>query len=324
MWMLGNPRTGAAEMKKFTRWLHLLMLLEACFMFGETLEATNSSIVEWKNDETAVKHDKEFSFYPFKNVGTVVHSDAGFHDKIFPGIANGFMAFEDEEQKSENRDSKVEAEIRYEPDEVSDMKHGWEAVLNMQPEEDVVPDAIDKNSKRGEQEIESIRKSVLDRGFEMLPGFEVVDSEDEWGAELHGTCDCWNTTEDGRDVEVECRCGGLELTDIPNNLASDVHRITVVHAGMTVLKEGALQHYRETLREIEMHCPLYPRDVDLPDEPTYHPLIKRQAPLSPTKPSKMPPPPPELTHDNFPAYTNQQPHRTKPLPQPATLHHTRK
>ncbi|KAJ4438223.1 hypothetical protein ANN_14162 [Periplaneta americana] len=65
----------------------------------------------------------------------------------------------------------------------------------------------------------------------------------------------------------------------------------------------------------QMHCPLYLRDVDLPDEPTYHPLIKRQAPLSPTKPSKMPPPPPpELTNDNFPAHTNQQPtlHQTSP------------
>ncbi|PSN36551.1 hypothetical protein C0J52_22523 [Blattella germanica] len=49
--------------------------------------------------------------------------------------------------------------------------------------------------------------------------------EDTWGAELHGTCDCWNTTEDGRHVEVECRCGGQELTDIPSSLASDVHRM---------------------------------------------------------------------------------------------------
>jgi hypothetical protein len=28
-------------------------------------------------------------------------------------------------------------------------------------------------------------------------------------------------------VEVECRCGGLEFTDIPSNLASDVHRMWV-------------------------------------------------------------------------------------------------
>ncbi|XP_021938827.1 lutropin-choriogonadotropic hormone receptor-like isoform X2 [Zootermopsis nevadensis] len=114
-----------------------------------------------------------------------------------------------------------QVEIRYEPGEVKP-EAAWEAVLNIQPE---------KNE-----------------GFEPLPGFDI-----EWGAELHGACDCWNTTEDGRDVEVECRCGGLEFTDIPNNLASDVHRITVVHAGMRVLREGVLQHYRETLREIVLN-----------------------------------------------------------------------
>jgi hypothetical protein len=86
-----------------------------------------------------------------------------------------------------------QAEIRYEPGEVKP-ETAWGTVLNVQPE---------KNE-----------------GFEPLPGFDI-----EWRPELHGTCDCWNTTEDGRDVEVECRCGGVELTDIPNNLASDVHRM---------------------------------------------------------------------------------------------------
>jgi hypothetical protein len=86
-----------------------------------------------------------------------------------------------------------QAEIRYEPDEVKP-EAGWDAVLNMETEEN--------------------------DSSEPLPAFDV-----EWDTELHGTCDCWNTTEDGRDVEVECRCGGLELTDIPSNLASDVHRM---------------------------------------------------------------------------------------------------
>ncbi|KAJ4437367.1 hypothetical protein ANN_17509 [Periplaneta americana] len=91
-----------------------------------------------------------------------------------------------------------EAEIRYEPAEVTRTDtRDWEAVLSMQHR----PDSP--------------------------PGFDIMNADDEWGAELHGTCDCWNTTEDGRDVEVECRCGGLELTDIPNNLAADVHRIIV-------------------------------------------------------------------------------------------------
>ena len=67
--------------------------------------------------------------------------------------------------------------------------HSWDAVLNMQPEE---PGGLDA----------------------------IVEAD-----ELHGTCDCWNTTEDGRDVEVECKCGGHELVDIPQNMATDVHRM---------------------------------------------------------------------------------------------------
>jgi hypothetical protein len=88
---------------------------------------------------------------------------------------------------------KEEAVIKHEPGEAKP-EVGWEAVLNIQP--------------------------AADDGSDPLPVFDA-----EWGAELHGACDCWNTTEDGRDVEVECRCGGLELTDIPSNLASDVHRM---------------------------------------------------------------------------------------------------
>ena len=90
-------------------------------------------------------------------------------------------------------ENQQQAEIRYEPDEVKP-EADWEEVLNMQP--------------AGDERLDS------------LPVFDV-----EWSAELHGACDCWNTSEDGRDVEVECRCGGEELTDIPSNLASDVHRM---------------------------------------------------------------------------------------------------
>jgi hypothetical protein len=90
-------------------------------------------------------------------------------------------------------ENQQQAEIRYEPDEVKP-EADWEAVLNMQPAD--------------EERLDS------------LPVFDV-----EWSAELRGACDCWNTSEDGRDVEVECRCGGEELADIPSNLASDVHRM---------------------------------------------------------------------------------------------------
>jgi hypothetical protein len=88
-------------------------------------------------------------------------------------------------------ENQQQAEIRYEPEEVKP-EANWEAVQNVQPTDD--------------------------ERLDPLPGFDV-------DAELHGACDCWNTSEDGRDVEVECRCGGEELTDIPNNLASDVHRM---------------------------------------------------------------------------------------------------
>lgn len=87
----------------------------------------------------------------------------------------------------------TQAEIRYEPDEEKPAAD-WEAVLNMQP--------------------------PSDEELEPLTVFDV-----EWGAELQGACGCWNTSEDGRDIEVECSCGGLELTDIPSNLSSDVNRM---------------------------------------------------------------------------------------------------
>jgi hypothetical protein len=88
-------------------------------------------------------------------------------------------------------ENQQQAEIRYEADEAKP-EADLEAVLNMQPADD--------------------------ERLDSLPVFDV-------DAELHGTSDCWNTSEDGRDVEVECRCGGEELTDIPSNLASDVHRM---------------------------------------------------------------------------------------------------
>jgi hypothetical protein len=90
-------------------------------------------------------------------------------------------------------ENQQQAEIRYESDEMKPEAE-LDAVLKMQPAD-------------GER-------------LDSLPMFEV-----EGSAELHGACDCWNTSEDGRDVEVECRCGGEELSDIPNNLASDVHRM---------------------------------------------------------------------------------------------------
>ena len=146
---------------------------------AEELPTTRTNIVHWTNAESVLQLEQDVSFYPHKDSKTVIHSDAGFHHKILPGL----VTYEDQQQ----------AEIRYEPDEVKP-EADWEAMLNIQ--------------------------TADDEGLEPLTAFDV-----EWGTELHGACDCWNTSEDGRDVEVECRCGGLELTDIPSNLASDVHRM---------------------------------------------------------------------------------------------------
>lgn len=145
---------------------------------AEELPTTEATVIHWTDTESVTQLEQELSFYPHKDSGAAIHSDAGFHHKILPGL--------------ETYPGKEEAVIRHEPEEVKP-EVGWESVLNLQPADD---------------------------GSDPLPVFDA-----EWGAELHGSCDCWNTTEDGRDVEVECRCGGLELTEIPSNLASDVHRM---------------------------------------------------------------------------------------------------
>ncbi|XP_033608882.1 lutropin-choriogonadotropic hormone receptor isoform X2 [Cryptotermes secundus] len=119
---------------------------------------------------------------------------------------------------------KEEAVIRYEPEEVKP-EVGWEAVLSNQPADD---------------------------GSDPLPVFDA-----EWGTELHGACDCWNTTEDGRDVEVECRCGGVELTEIPSNLASGVHRIVLNNVRqLRSIESRAFQNLTELRTVYINHAPL--------------------------------------------------------------------
>jgi hypothetical protein len=44
-------------------------------------------------------------------------------------------------------------------------------------------------------------------------------------------------------VEVECRCGGLELVDIPSNLASDVHRMWVDKKTKSFSTLGWFEHW---------------------------------------------------------------------------------
>nr|CAD7431692.1 unnamed protein product [Timema monikensis] len=40
-------------------------------------------------------------------------------------------------------------------------------------------------------------------------------------------CDCWNTTEDGRHLETECRCTGLTLQDVPHTLIKPLHSLYI-------------------------------------------------------------------------------------------------
>ncbi|XP_071450669.1 lutropin-choriogonadotropic hormone receptor-like [Hetaerina americana] len=61
---------------------------------------------------------------------------------------------------------------------------------------------------------------------------------------------CWNTTEDGKELEVECRCSGDDIVDVPGNLTRDVSRISIVRAGLVTLRRGALQPYASTLKDL--------------------------------------------------------------------------
>ncbi|XP_059470293.1 thyrotropin receptor-like [Neocloeon triangulifer] len=63
-------------------------------------------------------------------------------------------------------------------------------------------------------------------------------------------CGCWNTTEDGREVEVECKCSGPRLTFIPADLARGVQRISLVNVALQTIPSDAFQPYRSTLQDI--------------------------------------------------------------------------
>lgn len=51
-------------------------------------------------------------------------------------------------------------------------------------------------------------------------------TEDSSGRLLKvGSCLCWNTTEDGLNREVECKCTGEEMTSVGGSLPPDIHRL---------------------------------------------------------------------------------------------------
>jgi len=61
-------------------------------------------------------------------------------------------------------------------------------------------------------------------------GFALEDKNNEdlessiW---TDGPCGCWNTTEGGSDMEVECKCTGPNMTEVVSTLPSDVYRMYV-------------------------------------------------------------------------------------------------
>lgn len=57
---------------------------------------------------------------------------------------------------------------------------------------------------------------------------------------------CYNTT-DGGYSEVDCRCHGKELKDIPVDLDKTVRRITVTNSNMQFIPRDSFQPYKDTL-----------------------------------------------------------------------------
>ncbi|XP_065339426.1 lutropin-choriogonadotropic hormone receptor-like isoform X2 [Cloeon dipterum] len=84
-------------------------------------------------------------------------------------------------------------------------------------------------------------------------------------------CGCWNTTEDGREVEVECKCGGPRLTYIPTDLAKGVQRISLVNAALQHIPSDAFQPYRSTLQDIVL---LKLRSLDAIEEGAFENLTE--------------------------------------------------
>lgn len=65
------------------------------------------------------------------------------------------------------------------------------------------------------------------------------------------TCDCYNaTTEVNQTDEVECRCFGKEFRVVPEDLARNLHRLTITDSDISILGRDSLQPYKDTLRDV--------------------------------------------------------------------------
>lgn len=62
---------------------------------------------------------------------------------------------------------------------------------------------------------------------------------------------CYNTTAaDSEEYEVDCRCYGKALLEIPDDLDPNVRRITITDSNMQLIKRDSFQPYRDTLRDV--------------------------------------------------------------------------
>ncbi|CAL8111620.1 unnamed protein product [Orchesella dallaii] len=94
---------------------------------------------------------------------------------------------------------------------------------------------------------------VGEDGFEVAPQLIGVGAgvEDSYRVLTIGPCLCWNTTDDGRRREVECKCSGDDMTNVDSSLPSDIHRLTVEQAdNFTSLENDDLRPYGNSLREL--------------------------------------------------------------------------
>ncbi|KAK5648565.1 hypothetical protein RI129_003457 [Pyrocoelia pectoralis] len=63
------------------------------------------------------------------------------------------------------------------------------------------------------------------------------------------TCECYNATY-ALELELECRCHGRGLLEIPTDLDENLDRITLTDSEIKVIKANSFQPYKDTLRDI--------------------------------------------------------------------------
>uniref|UniRef100_A0A1Y1K923 Uncharacterized protein n=4 Tax=Photinus pyralis TaxID=7054 RepID=A0A1Y1K923_PHOPY len=66
---------------------------------------------------------------------------------------------------------------------------------------------------------------------------------------LTWTCECYNVTY-GMELELECRCHGRGLLEIPTDLDEKLERITLTESEIKVIEKNSFQPYKETLRDV--------------------------------------------------------------------------